>query len=177
MQSTSTELKTLCTAVRKACERYYQQTQFENHPLKFAYDKYLCGLCAIASDTLKEVLLDIGVNAIVVTGEFNGFMHAWVQLDDTIIDITASQFKSRYPKILITKPGKRFYKFYKLNKDIPQTLHTWIEDQRPTAERKEVIKELARREASKQPKPKEIQTNTAPFQPEQAIVYCEFTAR
>jgi len=50
-----------------------------------------CG-CALASVALMRLLDAAGIECTLLLGEFKGMTHCWIQVEDTYIDITATQF-------------------------------------------------------------------------------------
>lgn len=72
--------------VRNQCENYVSVSGSRT----FGHD--LSCMCAVASATLFLEYRKAGIQAKFVLGEFDGMDHCWVETDDLIVDITATQF-------------------------------------------------------------------------------------
>lgn len=70
-------------------------------PQKYLIDKDLGGSCGFSSLVLNRVLNLAGYKSHLVIGDYKLSGHAWVQYQNLIIDITASQFD--LPDIVIDK--------------------------------------------------------------------------
>jgi hypothetical protein len=92
------EVKQIATEVRRWIE--------QNLPSDC--DDNLCGACSFGSYLLTKVLQKNGYDAYFVEGDYKNSCHCWVELDDVIIDITATQF-GNYPKIYITNNDDNYY--------------------------------------------------------------------
>ncbi len=88
-------LKLQAKLARKAAEK------FVNRSIHFKYNEYrrttLCGMCAIASVALaKSLQVNYNIEANIVIGcqndNYIGRSHCWVEVNDYIIDVTATQF-------------------------------------------------------------------------------------
>ena len=67
----------------------------------------LLGACAIASYVLQRALVKLGYKPKFVMADSYDGAHCWIELDDYVIDLTATQFNMSLPKVLITK--KKYY--------------------------------------------------------------------
>lgn len=141
-------LREIANQVRRKCEIYADQTG--------NWGEDLCGMCAIASAALKEALSRAGFDSKIIHG-YNGCLgHCWVEIGDTIYDITATQFGG--DAVTIVSTDDEFYQEYKeprtceeLETDFPHKLSTfnemiewfelncWDNQDIPT---KEVVKEI-----------------------------------
>lgn len=66
------------------------------------------GCCSFGSYLLSKVLQKNGYDAYFVEGEYDDNFHCWVELDNVIIDITATQFGD-LPKVYITETDDNYY--------------------------------------------------------------------
>lgn len=87
------EVRTLASRVRKAVKKWVYPNPAISH-------RRLAGACGIASYTLYKALKRKGYNPNLVcwVSQFGG--HAWVELGDIVIDVTATQF-GKYPAVYI----------------------------------------------------------------------------
>jgi hypothetical protein len=99
----SRSIKGLATAFRRAIERSDVRSDI-------AFQKFPRGACGDASLLLSEFLRRRGFNEIDYVlgwarrGPLPHGSHAWLELEGTIVDITADQFRARpAPPVLITK--------------------------------------------------------------------------
>lgn len=101
-----------------------------------------CGACAICSWQLTRVLKKFGYNAEFVVGEFIEYNypadHAFVIVDNKIIDITATQFGLQ--KIVIRNIKNRKYKPLKKGNAALYNLRHWCNSQKPSTHRKTLDK-------------------------------------
>lgn len=84
------KLYNIARACRKRIEKYAKDFYFPDN---------LEELCAISSATLFEEFKKHGIKAKIISNSF----HCFIRIDDKIVDITATQFGTHYPKILIQK--------------------------------------------------------------------------
>lgn len=86
-------MRTLASKVRKAVKKWVYLNPAISH-------KRLAGACGIASYTLYRALKRKGYSPILAcwVSKFGG--HAWVELGNIVIDVTATQF-GRYPAVHI----------------------------------------------------------------------------
>jgi len=111
----------------------------EEYAVKNKFNDDLCGLCAIAAAKLAEELRANGFDAVIGLSSIGCFTyHAFVILDNHIIDITASQFG--HDRIMITplKEGRRLrhwkvYKMFSSTTDFIRHLEgiSWAPEQMP----------------------------------------------
>jgi hypothetical protein len=105
--SSLNEITRLAEEVRGAIKKLAVEIEREE---RYAVDTYsLDGMCAIASYTLQQVLLDHEyesefVLAILDIDDLN-CSHCWVEIDGWIIDITATQFGPEYNEVHIVPIG------------------------------------------------------------------------
>lgn len=101
--------------------------------------------CACASWFLAQKLKDKGIPALVILGSIEGEEdnHCWVEVDNQIVDITATQFRFARKKPIIIASYKEYEKYYERGRVI-DTIHIhrqWPERQKPN---EKVIKKLER---------------------------------
>lgn len=84
-------IRAIATAARTWAEQYAAE-----HPNIGGTHTLAC-YCAIASAKLWHMLRNAGINAKLVSNDH----HAFVVVDDWIVDITATQFGSEYEKVEI----------------------------------------------------------------------------
>ncbi|WP_010223482.1 hypothetical protein [Pseudomonas donghuensis] len=62
------------------------------------------GCCGVVSELLGDYLnTQLGLRVEYVCGERDGGSHAWLELDDVVIDITSDQFDGRPPVFIAVK--------------------------------------------------------------------------
>lgn len=71
-------------------------------------DSNLEGCCSFGSYLLSKVLQKNGFEAYFVEGEYDDEYHCWVELNDVIIDITATQFGD-FPQVYVTDSDDKYY--------------------------------------------------------------------
>ena len=83
-------IKKIAKNVRKQCELY----AFSVYAYQFDFykQKDLQGMCLTASFALNKALTLNNIKSQVIQGFFNGQSHVWIEIDNKIIDITATQF-------------------------------------------------------------------------------------
>ncbi len=69
-------------------------------------DKDLSGCCAIVSYNLFETLKRNNIKTTLAIATFEEFGHCFLQFEDKILDVTATQFSSRIPEVLIIDKEK-----------------------------------------------------------------------
>lgn len=127
-------LKTIATVVRNQCVR------FAMSPFARKYDFYkredLQCMCAIASMTLKKVAEKFNIDVKLAMGpvldDENRFlsMHCWNIYQNTIYDITATQFGYYEPVYIKNAINTREYCIEQFIEDIYQ-FSDWPPEQRP----------------------------------------------
>ena len=104
----------------------------------------LCGLCAIASITLKDIYKrDLLHHADVYKGEFLEDEHCWVCIQGMFVDITATQFGLNSPVICV-RADSDFAKNHFNKGQIINNINVfdeWPEEQRPDENIINTIKE------------------------------------
>lgn len=93
-------IKKLGKFIRSEVERW-----IKGNPDIDQYD--LAGACAIASYTIYRCLIKLGYNPKFIMADSGCGCHCWVELNDTVIDLTATQFNFELPKVLTSK--KKYY--------------------------------------------------------------------
>jgi hypothetical protein len=97
-------------------------------------DEYdLAGACAIASYTLYRCLIKLGYQPKLIMADSGCGCHCWVELNNYIIDLTATQFNKALPKVLIVSkysykkliPELKNYKTLSNNKNAVKFIKTW----------------------------------------------------
>ena len=128
----------IATAVREAAEGYNKSRAYT-----YAFNRRLQGACADCSYVLDRLLRQEKVDSCFVMGEYNGAGHCWVEVPvDQIIDITATQFNARYPKVYTPEPGvnEAYYEKHRGAKAIEVLDWYWGGPYRPAAR---AIEEMA----------------------------------
>jgi hypothetical protein len=109
------------------------------------YDVNLeCG-CAVSSYTLYRALLAYKVNASFVQGVFGPDEdHCWVLIEDRIlVDITARQFSSQLPVVLVTTVDDQRYRAHRVGFEaLRHILKNWPDDQTPNSHRHRISQVL-----------------------------------
>jgi hypothetical protein len=95
-------VKTIAEQVRDRMETWCEDKHFVT--------PNMCGACAICSYVLVKVLNRCGYQAELVLGKYDIENHCWVELENSIIDITATQFGIKLPKVHIAKARNRMYR-------------------------------------------------------------------
>jgi glycerophosphoryl diester phosphodiesterase len=99
----------------------------------------LMGMCAIASSALEEAFNKHGFLAEIKHGTFEGNEHCWVECEDEIWDITATQFNDCFPKVYVTSLPDIRYEITEDNNDFKW----WPKGQQPLKSRiKKIISGL-----------------------------------
>ena len=81
------KIKETARIVRSQCESYAASTGHDE------YGKDLSCMCGIASYALREAIKRIGIRIKLIYGFYgNSSGHCWLNIEDKIIDITATQF-------------------------------------------------------------------------------------
>lgn len=109
----------------------------------------LFGGCAIASYTLYKALIKLGHQPKFIMRENDCTSHCWVELNDHVIDLTATQFNMSLPKVLITKRDDYFKSIPELikytdkfcNRGAVRIVNQWYE-QSPSTYYKQIRKFL-----------------------------------
>lgn len=118
-------VKQIASQVRSACEG------FVNSHESFDYDFHgqddLCCMCAVASMALKKALEREGIHSDLVVGEYDGFCHCWLEWQNYIVDITATQFNLKR-KIHIVSTNTKLYNKIEVN---PSEFKDWPHTQKP----------------------------------------------
>ena len=93
--------------VRKQCYAF----AMSHHSSKFDFHgkRDLWCMCMFASTVLRDELQKKGHKAILVVGRYDCLSHAWVQIRDHIIDITATQFKGITEEVYLTTEENDWY--------------------------------------------------------------------
>jgi hypothetical protein len=111
-------------------------------------DKWnLAGACAIASYTLYKCLIKLKYKPKFIVAEGCNGAHCWLELDNYVIDLTATQFNMALPKVLITNknyyfkaiPELKSYYEVKVNRSAIKSTRTWNQ-QSPIIYNKEIRK-------------------------------------
>ena len=104
------------------------------------FGKNLNGLCAIGSTALQQTFTENGIqDSQVMIGKFLGdYHHCWLEQDNVVYDITATQFSMVKHRVFVVKKGSSDYKaFYKLGEevsDIASSFKNWPKFQIPNEE-------------------------------------------
>lgn len=75
---------------------------------KSSYNTYLCGMCARSSANLYKRLKRYRFNPKIHCSRVGYGGHVFLSCSGYIIDVTATQFDSSYPKVLIYKSSSKF---------------------------------------------------------------------
>jgi hypothetical protein len=104
--SSLNEITRLAGEVREAAKELAIDIYQEEHGAADPFD--LCGMCAIASYALEQVLFDHGYESefiLAILDDPRPCSHCWVEIDGWIIDITATQFGPEYHDVHIVPIG------------------------------------------------------------------------
>jgi len=113
-------------------------------------DSYnLAGACAIASYVMYRALIKFGYKPQFIMADSGCGCHCWVELDNHVIDLTATQFNMALPKVLITKkidyfksiPELKSYYDSKKNNSAVSSTKNW-DQQSPIIYNKEIRKTI-----------------------------------
>lgn len=99
------KIKQISSIVRDACDYSVSRGML---PVKFPLD--LTGLCAIASNHLYLQFKKHNIKSKFVKGYYKNNSHCWVEVDDKIIDITATQFNVKQKIFITNKNNKKYIK-------------------------------------------------------------------
>ena len=131
--------KTLIRRVGLVVRRFLRRLR-RCYPENFT--ERLEGACAIGSATLARVLRRCGMPARLVIGafykgdEFVSF-HAWVEVDDRIVDVTATQF-GRLPAVLVTDTSDDRYHPSAKGRAAVHGANTWSGNQAPKRHQRDI---------------------------------------
>jgi hypothetical protein len=149
--------------VRRACHKFAMSD--DSMPYDFHDDPNLGCMCAIGSYVLYQELKDAGYSPELKIGTFNKFTtHCWVEIDDKIVDITATQFKEQkrivnldgdyvalddepldfIPDIFVTENTSPLYSNGKKMKNI-LSFRGWVTGQKPNRFVSKLIRKLIKR--------------------------------
>jgi len=124
--------------VREQCEQWNEDNE------GYFYSG-LSGMCAIASVALTKTFHEHGFkDAVFIEGEYiegkfvhrvknylYGLGHCWVELNDKIYDITATQFNNIKKEILVVEASNKRY-INRTKRDVYRhRFHGWPVDQKP----------------------------------------------
>jgi hypothetical protein len=99
------KLLIICTQFREALEK-----DVDDYPVIMG--SFPLGCCGVVSRALGGYLMEIGYKSVeYVSGFSNKKSHAWIEIDDWIVDITADQFNDCDERIIITKDRSFHSKF------------------------------------------------------------------
>lgn len=99
------EISKITTTFRKAI------LSFKNGELGFIFDRFPAGCCGNTSLMLGAYLYHYyNIDCEYVCGVHKTQSHAWLEVDNIIIDITSDQFKSGVP-VFVGKKNKFYKKF------------------------------------------------------------------
>jgi hypothetical protein len=85
------------------------------------------GWCAIASSFLVKKLKERKIKAEFVKGSFKHGSHCWIECENYIIDLTATQFSSITKKVFITLKNDKRYRNRVNPKKVIEELSSWRE--------------------------------------------------
>lgn len=125
----------LCRLVRKQAEEV-RRSVFAN-----VFKPNLKGMCAICTIALAEAFRARGWRCRSFYGYFHpagsteGFKHCWLEDDDFIYDLTATQFGDEYPVVFIVPKDDERYRLRELEVELEGTYWKYAPDhERPTRE-------------------------------------------
>jgi hypothetical protein len=95
----------------KRARVWAEEYAFKNPNL---FDSTLCGLCAIASVKLFELLSDDGYTPLIAASVEGWEMHVFILLSGELIDITASQYGQ--PPIVITDKARANKRYWRIDR-------------------------------------------------------------
>jgi hypothetical protein len=137
----------IATLVREACDDLVLSRKASKYDF-YRKDDLSC-MCGIASATLSKILKRFkNCNVQLINGRFidkrwhtpTWFDHCWVQYNDHIIDITATQF-GIHNKVNICKIGNKLYRLGRVMRTYDD-FYNWSTGQRPNHE---IINQLIKR--------------------------------
>jgi len=119
--------KALLKYVFNQCKKYQEKYHY------FGDD--LCGLCAIASKALQQLMNSEGLHVEVVIGEVGTTDHCWVRSHRKVYDPTATQLGFGGPKVFSIKESHR-YGYKQVRKfttiqSVRKDFNDWPENQIP----------------------------------------------
>jgi hypothetical protein len=110
------ELSTMPDAVMreaKNCRRFFDGHRKLLKGAPTYSDSALTCFCAIASAFLWYRLKKHGYDAHLVVGNYRKNDHCWVELNDQIVDITATQFNPNNPKVYLPISRSGYFAQYR----------------------------------------------------------------
>lgn len=105
-------IRRVARTVRSACERLAPDLGYDGATLAL--------FCPFASTAITRALRDAGERAVLVAGSCSGINHFWTMIhgpaglwdEGPIVDVSATQFGGRWPKVAITLPHQRRARTY-----------------------------------------------------------------
>ncbi len=102
------------------------------------------GACAISAYTLNNVLKRLGYQSEFAIGYFYkknfSTSHAFVIVENQIVDISATQFGKSYPEVYITDIDDKQYRVVFVGSKAYKDLGKWVEKQNPFNHKRKLIK-------------------------------------
>lgn len=125
MKEKRDKIEELAISFRTAIEVAKDAGEFDSD---FLFPRFPCGCCGDAADLLGEFFLENGIKSYYVCGnryfdntEEGTQSHAWLLVDNLIVDITGDQFKARasyynYDKKVFVGTGDDFHALFRVEK-------------------------------------------------------------
>lgn len=101
------DIKTISTHFRDA----FENMPIELFPDSSFFSRFPNGCCGDSSHILGKFFKDSGVSPYYVSGWKDGKSHAWIEIDNLIIDITADQFDDICDRVIVTEDRDWYSKF------------------------------------------------------------------
>lgn len=115
-------IRSIARRIRRRCEDFVNST--ESIGYDFHKQPDLACMCAVASFALHEALKRRGIRSKVISGKYYsspkyrkgdvignwGMTHCWLEVDDKIVDITATQFFNVTSKVYIVSNSNEKYR-------------------------------------------------------------------
>lgn len=111
-------------ALKKIIVPFRKAIELSKNDLGIPFTDFPMGCCGDTCLLLCHYLKSQGFNKVryVVADDILGYSHAWLEVNNVIIDITASQFEDIKDDVIVNYKVKLpFYKRFSFNKDIYHT--------------------------------------------------------
>jgi hypothetical protein len=122
------KLRELAALTRQELSQFVQRNE--------DFDDDWCGSCLLCSWVLNKVLRAHGFNSELCVGTYDKICHAFVMLDEYVVDITATQFEN--PEVFIEVFEGSDYKVKAKSEKIYKTIRNWPAEQIPKTYRREL---------------------------------------
>ena len=107
--------------IARKCRRILEKELKDNYPSDLA------GACGLASYFLMREAERAGLYANYISGYFKGCNHSWVEFEDRIIDLTATQFGILKETYVVKKNNRKYQKEFQTSdvEEAYEAIRSW----------------------------------------------------